>query len=502
MTQKLMLLHLSDIHIKTSSDAILARAPNIASATFPRLPEVHTVAVVISGDIAYSGTADQYELAITFIEQIKAAIHKEAPRVQIEVFVCPGNHDCDFTFHDDTRDAVLAKIRMLEGTDPSDSLIKTASSVEDAFFAFRDQVSKYKWHHDNRLSWQTAIGIAHHRVGFRCLNVAWMSELREKQGALVYPSSAVKPFDVDEKTDLAVTLLHHPFNWLGQSTYRSFQAAVRRESHLIFTGHEHFQNAVETNDLRSSSSASIEGGVLYETSSPDFSTFNIVVVDIGTKQYLMELLTWNGLHYLPQVDEGEWGSLRALPTKGRPTYELQSEFEESLNDAGASFSHSAKKQLEIDDIFIWPELRLLDDPAPIKKQVSGAYLEDIENLNNGTFLRGDEKSGKSTLLRQYFKSYYNRGFLPLYFRASWLTKSHRTEPLKALKHALDRQYRKTDREAWLQESKDQRILLLDDIDGCSLAPEALGECLAGLFEYFAGVIVTAQDHCITARIEA
>jgi hypothetical protein len=493
MTQKLMLLHLSDIHIKTSSDAILARAASIASATFPRLPEIHTLALVVSGDIAFSGTADQYELAITFIEQIKAAIRKEVPRVQIEVFVCPGNHDCDFSLHDDTRDAVLAKIRTLEGADPSGSLIKTASSVEDAFFAFRDQVSGYKWNHDDRLSWQTSIGIGNHRVGFRCLNIAWMSELREKQGTLVYPSSAVRPFGFDAKTDLAVTLLHHPFNWLGQSTYRPFQAAVRRESHLIFTGHEHFQNVVETNDLRSSSSVSIEGGVLYDKLTPDLSTFNIVIVDLATKQYLMELLTWNGSRYLPQVDDGEWGSLRALPTKGRPAYDLQSEFAKSLNDPGANFSHSAKKDLEIDDVFIWPELRLLDDPAPIKKQVSGAYLEDIENLNGGIFLRGDEKSGKSTLLRQYFKSYYNRGFLPLYFRASWLTKIHRTEPLKALKHALDRQYRKADREAWLQESKDQRVLFIDDIDGCSLSPEALGECLTGLFEYFSGVIATARD---------
>ena len=206
----------------------------------------------------------------------------------------------------------------------------------------------------------------------------------------------------------------------------------------------------------------------------------------------MELLTWNGSHYLPQVDDGEWGSLRALPTKGRPTYDLADEFAKSLTDPGANFSHSAKKDLDIDDVFIWPELRLLDDPAPIKKQVSGAYLEDVENLNGGIFLRGDEKSGKSTLLRQYFKSYYNRGFLPLYFRASWLTKSHRTEPLRALKHALDRQYRKADREAWLQESKDQRVLLLDDIDGCTLPPEALGECLLAL-RYFSGVIVTARD---------
>lgn len=493
MTQKLMLLHLSDVHIKRSSDAVLARARYIAAATFPRLPEVHTVALVVSGDIAFSGTVEQYELAINFIKKIKEEIGRESPRIRIEVFVCPGNHDCDFSLNDDTRDAVLAKIRSLEGVEPSGSLIRTASGVENAFFNFRNEVSDYRWIHDSPLSWQATIEIGNRRVGFRCLNVAWMSELREKQGTLVYPPSYVKTFGFDAENDLGVTLLHHPFNWLGQSTYRSFQAAVRRESHLIFTGHEHFQNVVETNDLRSSSSVSIEGGVLYEESAPELSTFNIVVVDLATKQYLTELLIWDGQHYLPQIDDGEWGSLRALPTKGRPAYDLQPEFARSLTDPGANFSHSAKKDLDIDDVFVWPELRLLDDPALVKKQVSASYLEDIENLNGGIFLRGDEKSGKSTLLRQYFKSYYNRGFLPLYFRASWLTKSHRTEPLRALKHALDRQYRKTDREAWLQESKDQRVLFLDDIDGCSLSPEALGECLSGLFAYFAGVIVTGRD---------
>lgn len=493
MTKKILLLHLSDIHIKKPSDSVLSRAKNIASATFPRLPEIHTVILILSGDVAFSGSSDQYKLATQFIEDIKSSISMEAPRIKIEVFVCPGNHDCNFAQHDDTRDAVLARIRLLEGTDPSPSLIKTASSVQDDFFNFRDCISKYKWNEDSRLSWQTTISIANHRIGIRCLNIAWMSELREKQGALVYPASAIKPFVFDSTNDLTITLLHHPFNWLGQSTYRAFQTAVRCESHLIFTGHEHFQNVSETNDIRSSLSVSIEGGVLFEENAPEHSTFNIVIVDLSTKQYFTELLTWNGKQYFSGVDDEEWGSLRPLPTKGRPAYGLQQEFSNSLKDPGANFSHSAKKDLEIDDVFIWPELRLLDDPAPVKKQVSAAYLEDAENLNGGVFVRGDEKCGKSTLLRQYFKSYYNRGFLPLYFRAAWFTKIHRSEPLKALKYALDRQYLKTDHHSWLQESKDQRVLLLDDVDGSTLPPAVLSECLRGLFDYFSGVIVTARD---------
>lgn len=493
MTQKLMILHLSDIHIKGTSDAILGRAEKIASTTFQRLPEIRTLIIAITGDISYSGTAKEFSLATQFIDAVKARIQKEASEVAIEVFVCPGNHDCDFSKHDETRDAVLARVRALDGTAPSPSLVKTATSVQENFFEFRDAVAMHNWIESSPLSWQTSIFTAGRRVGIRCLNVAWMSELKEKQGTLVYPPSAVTSFKFDKDDDLAITLLHHPFNWLGQATYRAFQTAVRRESHLIFTGHEHFQNVSETSDLRSSPTVSIEGGVLFEAKAPEHSTFNSVVVDLDTKQYTTELFSWDGNRYVAEVDNEAWGSLRPLPVKGRPTYELNVEFAKTLSDPGANFSHSAKKFLTIDDIFVWPELRLLDDPAPVKKQVSGAYLEDIANLNSGVFIRGDEKSGKSTLIRRYFASYFERGYLPLYFRGSWFTNVHQTAPLKAMKFALERQYRRQDHPAWLQESKEQRVLFLDDLDACTLSPERLSRCLTGLFGYFSGVIVAARD---------
>ncbi|MEO8021380.1 metallophosphoesterase [Polaromonas sp.] len=493
MSAKIMFIHLSDIHVESAADAILSRPADIASTTYQRLPEVQTIVLILSGDIAWSGTEKQYALVETMLTEIRKAILSESPSMQIEVFVCPGNHDCDFSAHDDTREAVISRVRQLEGVEPSESLIKTASSVQDQFFAFRARVSSHKWAFDNRLLWQTSINVAGSRVGIRCLNVAWMSELKEKQGALIYPPTAIVPFTFDKLGGLSITLLHHPFNWFGQSNYRAFQAAVRRESHIIFTGHEHFQNVGEVADLQSSPSIFIEGGVLFEAKEPALSTFNIVIVDVKTEQYSTELYSWDGKRYIAEVDNEEWGSLRALPVKGRPSYELTKEFSSSLSDPGANFSHSAKKSLAIEDIFVWPELLCLDDPSLVKKQVSGAYLEDIENLNSGVFIRGDEKSGKSTLLRRYFSSYYGRGYLPLYFRGSWFTKTHQRETLKALKFALEKQYVRGAHQGWLQESKSQRVLLLDDIDACTLSPEVLSRCLNGLFGYFSAIILTAKE---------
>lgn len=493
MPQKILFLHLSDIHIKNEEDEILSRTFAIASTTFQRLPEIHTIIIILSGDISWSGTRSEYILAEKFIASLIESISLENTKVKVEVFVCPGNHDCDFSLNDETRDAVLGRIRLLDGARPSISLIKTATSVQDEFFKFRENISKYIWATDDRLSWQTSINVAGYTVGIRCLNIAWMSELKEKQGSLVYPATAVVPFSFDKSRGLHVSLLHHPFNWLGQATYRSFQSTVRSESHLIFTGHEHFQNVGEITDLRSSPSIFIEGGVLFEDKYPQHSTFNTVIVDLESEQYSTELYSWNGERYLPEIDNEEWGSLRALPVKGRQAYDLNPDFLKSLTDPGANFSHSAKKNLLIDDIFVWPELLCVDDPGLVKKQVSGSHLEDILNLNSGVFVKGDEKTGKSTLLRQYFSSYFERGYLPLYFRGAWFKQSHQNEPLKALKFALEKEYKRTNHESWLQESKSQRVLLLDDVDSSSLAPAILSKCLTGLFDYFSAIIVTARD---------
>lgn len=62
-----------------------------------------------------------------------------------------------------------------------------------------------------------------------------------------------------------------------------------------------------------------------------------------------------------------------------------------------------------------------------------------------------------------------------------------------MKLALDRQYLRSAQNDWLQEKKDRRVLLLDDVDGSSLPPDVLSECLSGLFAYFSGVVVTARD---------
>lgn len=492
---KLLIVHLSDLHIRSADDAILTRPKQLAAATFSQLPQVEKVLITISGDIAWSGKSTEYELAAKFIEEFTASLQDEAPDVSIDVVVCPGNHDVDFSEHDEVREAVLTKVRASGTKEISPKLIAAATAVQENFFAFRERVSTVALDFDNKLVWEHQVEVGARSVGIRCLNVAWMSELKEKQGSLHFPESLIRTFDHGSKRGLNITVLHHPFNWYSQSSYQAFKSAVRHESHLVLTGHEHYQNVGETQDVHSSPSVFIEGGVLFDKSDQgETSTFNLVLIDLQDERYVTGLYSWDGERYCPGVDESEWGSLRPLPSKGLQRYPLMDQFAAELNDPGARFSHPAKKSLNISDIFVWPDLLFLDDTAVIKRQQSASMFESLENINSpGVLIKGDEKLGKTTLLLRYFGSYHARGFLPLYLKGPWLQRQHAKDPLKAINFALDRQYARSGHDAFHQESRDKKILLLDDLHRSTLTGSTLSDFLEVLFKYFGAVILTAKD---------
>ena len=491
-TDKLLLIHLSDIHIRYSSDAILTRTSQLAQSTFALLPQVDRVLLVASGDIAWSGSTEQYELAAKLISDVVAHLRRESPKTPVDVAVCPGNHDCNLEKHDAVRTAVIAAVRANPKPPISPSLVATATLVQDEFFQFRDRVSTLPMDATaTRLSWRHRFNIGQKQIVVRCLNVAWMSVLKEREGTLVYPDSEIEPLDPNHR-GLTITILHHPFNWFTQASYRRFRASVRNESHLVLSGHEHSQNVGEVQDTTSTPSVFVEGGVLHESDS-DTSTFNIALIDLREEKYSVSIYAWGKSQYEPDLAPSDWGSLRPLPGKGRQKYPIATEFLARLDDPGASFSHTAKRELSMPDIFVWPEIRFSEDTAIVKRQVNASHFEAVENVAKGCFIRGEEKTGKTTLLLQYFRSFHARGYLPVYINGNWIQKQNTRDPERTIKFALGKQYQSIDCQAILLEPRDKRVLLLDDVDFCSISGAQLSECLENVFHFFGAVIVTAKD---------
>ena len=76
---KLLLLHLSDIHLKDHHDKnpILDRIANISTAVFSAETSPFACFVVVTGDIAFSGTSSQYDLAQTLFSSLSQLLSEK-----------------------------------------------------------------------------------------------------------------------------------------------------------------------------------------------------------------------------------------------------------------------------------------------------------------------------------------------------------------------------------------------------------------------------------------
>ena len=106
----LSLIHLSDIHIENENDLIFKRINKIESACISALPHKGTVLIVVSGDIANKGKAEQYILAKQFFDNLKSSIEKSTESRVIFAFA-PGNHDCDFALESPIRNYLLKSVK-------------------------------------------------------------------------------------------------------------------------------------------------------------------------------------------------------------------------------------------------------------------------------------------------------------------------------------------------------------------------------------------------------
>ncbi len=89
--------------------------------------------------------------------------------------------------------------------------------------------------------------------------------------------------------------------------------------------------------------------------------------------------------------------------------QLKEHFEAFLNDPGIQINHPLKENILLDDIFIFPDLRL-----DTQKVISSKELLDINKSGNKILISGNEDSGKTTLIKVLFKHYLKAGYYPLY----------------------------------------------------------------------------------------
>lgn len=478
---KISIIQLSDLHIKASNEKLLNRVDAITNAIHLASSESKQIYVVYSGDLVDRGQSSQN--VTTFILQIEENIRAKFPKILFKNIFVPGNHDCQFVPHDEVRQLVIDNLKGKD--DASDQIIDHALSCQSSFWKFyEDQVGELP---KNKLNYVITIPVSIEvDILFNCFNTSWMSTKNEKPGDLIFPISRIeklKPI----KNSISVSVFHHPLSWFSPNTElnnkKMFQNHIVERSNLVLTGHEHSSSASKVKDVYTELSAHfIEADSLND--GPNSSGFNILEIDLDQNVINLSRLKLDNNLYVVK-DSSEF----AIPTLKQTGFHLVKGYLDEIAKIPIPINHPNKKEITKWDMFIYPDLEPMDNDD------TAQYIEASEILLNDSrffLIHGDAQSGKTSLLQKLQADLNNINKPAVYLNAREIKG---VDAHSYIKRALKRQFGQKDNalEKYISVPIENRIVLVDDIDKCSINLDQKKILFKRLSELFSKVIVVSSN---------
>lgn len=499
---RLLLIQLSDWHLEAHNRPILALVDPIAAAAAEAIAPSSEVVLLLTGDIAFSGKADQYGLAKEFVQALRLKFRKDLRR-EIRVIALPGNHDCDFDLEVASRRLLIPSLKGEAAVD--ESVVSICTAVQGAFRGFVTDVGGDTGAAVvNNLLSVTKFNVDKETVSIWQCNSAWTSQLHERPGTIWFPTKHLQAAVQDAEPAFNILLLHHPFPWFQTDIRRSLQSIADSSFNLILGGHEHIADSWARDDLEGSRSVIVEGGVLHEHGG-DFarSSFNIIEIDFQANQVNVTALELAGKRY--DVKERKSTSFDNLRAHTKPHRRIRETTLAELKASGATFRHPSKStSLELDDIFVEPELIQLessDTNSTLRKTTLSRDAISSSTDGARVLLGGSEKAGKSAWLRWAFLQLHSQGLTPVRIDGVDLRSSTPDRLLKTISRAYEDQYDVQDAIQWAALPASDRAVLIDNLDNSPLRAEALEAVLTVLKVHFGTVIATCGDTFILETSE-
>lgn len=107
---------------------------------------------------------------------------------------------------------------------------------------------------------------------------------------------------------------------------------------------------------------------------------------------------------------------------------VNQEFTSWLNDTEIVLNHRRVDKVQLDDVFVWPDLKLLkDDIEHVSRSINSSEILLREPY---VIVFGDEQSGKTTLSKSLFKESVGRGLFPLLIQGEAIKSADITNLIK------------------------------------------------------------------------
>ena len=480
---RISFLHLSDFHLNDSKGVHPAKIQAIVDSLGVYTP-IEGIVIVLSGDIAATGQANQYKIAATFLKRLIPEIRRKysISEKNTKILIVPGNHDIDWG-----RSTRLdsSKIRSFDEKERALHLQQELKSMKN-YFSFSDRNGCFfpYWMHIPFGQLVTR-KILHFDNGYRIeanlLNTAPFS-CDSDDGLHYLPEDAIHSLTTESNADFSLVVMHHSPDWFEFSQKKELENTLSKRCSLAFYGHEHFpgtQNVLYDNGNRIVKQA---GGAWWQSSVPTLSDYYAALFDTESRKYFLSKFSWNADRsaFVATMKQEHILMQKSLCGTGLTYQEkyIATVMADSKNTIAQSVS----------DYFVFPTLRF----NASKEYSRGKAIDKMEDFiafikeNRYVAVMGGSNSGKTTLLKMTFKELQTQCVV-LYCGTDDITGRSQENILKEL---VTDTYGADSYSLFQAIPSDKKVIIIDDLH--RISPKHLNKFLRGIEDIF-GTIVVASD---------
>lgn len=481
---RISFLHLSDFHLNDSKGVHPAKIQAIVDSLGVYTP-IEGIVIVLSGDIAATGQANQYKIVATFLKRLIPEIRRKysISEKNTKILIVPGNHDIDWG-----RSTRLdsSKIRSFDEKERALHLQQELKSMKN-YFSFSDRNGCFfpYWMHIPFGQLVTR-KILHFDNGYRIeanlLNTAPFS-CDSDDGLHYLPEDAIHSLTTESNADFSLVVMHHSPDWFEFSQKKELENTLSKRCSLAFYGHEHFpgtQNVLYDNGNRIVKQA---GGAWWQSSVPTLSDYYAALFDTESRKYFLSKFSWNADRsaFVATMKQEHILMQKSLCGTGLTYQEkyIATVMADSKNTIAQSVS----------DYFVFPTLRF----NASKEYSRGKAIDKMEDFiafikeNRYVAVMGGSNSGKTTLLKMTFKELQTQ-YVVLYCGTDDITGRSQENILKEL---VTDTYGADSYSLFQAIPSDKKVIIIDDLH--RISPKHLNKFLRGIEDIFGTIVVASEE---------
>lgn len=495
---EIIMVHITDIHVKDEDDLTILseRLDSLSGAICTHVTDVDSTGLIfcITGDLVAEGKKEQYLAAEMILDDLFTKINTRFPNIIIQVIITPGNHDCDFSNSNGIRDTVLASPK-LNVADVEQ--MRTCTSVQNSFYEFCESLGK-KYNvlscENDKILTIEAIKYVQEDIclKFHCINTSWCSKKHEIKGQMKITTDKMRlPSNINidkERQDIIVTMMHHSPEWMTWDDIEVWNDYQKKYSDIILVGHEHRTECIRKTNYDDSTNEYIMGNQLYDKKNPEQSGFSILKIKTNANpmQECFFSYEWNGSLYVKKIDTGYRPFIKNKFCSS--TIELKDDVKKYIEDIGFDII-KGERVLKLSDIFGFPTLKEENKKSTRFYRNINEFTEYVEK-NKYVVIKGRKEYGKTALLKQLFKFYYDNKKFPVFVDVSRINSADGEVLNGIIGDLYLNTYNNIIPEEILQKDASDRVCLIDNFEEINLSDKSGKKLLQYLVNKFGIVIIS------------